>query len=257
MDLEYKEYIDFSKQLIEAEHILGNIMTLKSFGKFFMDKSKKWEPKYYPGFTLITPTYPEDLDNQEVYSKIISYTQQLFKKTNLHKVLEAPKTAYHLTLARLISDEDYINKIGSAGELVFLRQFSSFFRELSPILAIQMRLTGFSVLTDGVIVAIITAFDEEEYNKLVLFRKQIYSNPNLQALGIEQKQSFMGHINLGYIESDLCESEKRLLYDTIIKINMRLYLENLHFYVLQGEFRKFENDLSFNRHENWPVFKFS
>ena len=92
---------------------------------------------------------------------------------------------------------------------------------------------------------------------MVLFRRMIYQNPNLIALGIEQQYNFTAHITLGYFGAAAATIDRDHLAQQLIQLN-EWWLEHAaqDIEVYQAELRKFEDMTHYYREPDWPTVQF-
>lgn len=257
MEMNYRDYTRHADELLQDGIICKAVDKLEPLGKFVMKGIGCWEPVYYPGFTLITPACEEDHDNADIYRKLLTARELwLSRHVNLSKCIEAPDQALHMTVARLISGRDFETNRMELYEDSFLDRMKGLFEKLAISGRLRFEIKGVSVLPQGVIAAIVSPINEADYNCLQNFREFIYSDKVLQAFGVERKREFIGHISLFYVEKELDNMEKQILYDAVVNTNRQIFAKPMPFYISRAEVRRFNNFLRFDRGKNWPVFEF-
>jgi hypothetical protein len=257
MEMNYSEYAEFVNKLMQAEVIWQAVNDLKPLGKFVMTDTCGWEPFYYPGFTLITPTLEEDYCNADAYRILLEVKKKvLLKHINPAKGVEAPDQALHMTVARLISGKDFETNTTELYDNFFLSHMKELLSKLAVSGQLRFEIKGISVFPQGVIAAVVSPVNEADYNCLQNFRDFVYSDRTLQELGVERRRMFHGHISLFYIEKELDHMEKQILQDEIDNINKLFFEKPLPFHIKRAEVRRFNNFLSFDHVENGPVFEF-
>jgi len=256
MEKEFKEYINFIENSLTKESIREAANLAGTLGKFSITANGRWEPVYYPGYTLITPTFGDDAENEGSYKILSDIKESIAGKSDLSKLVIAPDNALHMTVARLISGKVFEKNILGTGENEFLNAMRQLFSKLAISGRLRFEIKGISVFPQGVIAAMISPVYEDDYNCLQYFRDYIYSDKTLKELGVERKRGFKGHITLFYIEKELSAIEKQKLSEVIIGINGRFFTEPLPFYIKRAEVRRFDNFFGFYRKENWAAFEF-
>lgn len=250
---EYKNYITDS---VKEETIKRNMSKIVPVGHFKIEDDATYKACHYPGYTLITPTFGDDNINSDTYNTLISAQKMISEIIPRQKCVKAPEEALHMTVARLISGEMYINNIQNIKETEVLDAFGKAFSGIGKLPVLDFEIKGISVLKQGVIAAMVTTEDENSYKALQLFRDAVYSDERLCAFGVERKRGFIGHITMLYIEKELFTEEKATIAETVSSINSEHFSKPVPFFVKRAELRKFGNYLSFYREKNWPAFSF-
>lgn len=224
--------------------------------RFQRSDSGEWKPVNYPGYTIITPTFEDDIDNIRTYTRLGDVQQILLQRLDLFKYAPAPITSFHLTIADLIAGRSYENHVFGTKEQILQQVLFSRIIPPTPLNPILMKVRGVSLFTMGAIVALVAAIDKSGYDRLISFRDSIYDNGLLRDFGVERKFKFTGHITLAYIEGMLSERDQNWLAETLIDINKRFFTNSLQFNIKRAEVRKFDNMLRYYRQEAWKVFNF-
>jgi hypothetical protein len=213
----------------------------------------------FPGYTLITPPAVEASENSAFYAQLQDYQQQLLKlSVDSDLIVPVPSTSFHLTLADLIWDSAYRDACEKNPE--FEQQLRSclaeIFQEYQQSIAsesqpIYWQVLGLIVMPRAVGVCLVPQ-DERCYEQIIKFRRTIYQNPQLIALGIEQHYHFTAHITLGYfgeISSDL----DRTNFGTMLsQLNQQWLLNSPKFLIDRVELRKFDDMTHYYRQSDWP-----
>lgn len=255
MEKGYEEYRTCVNNLLEEEKINGVLENVNCVGKFVLGEGNNWEPLEYQGYTFITPPLREDLNNIDSYQLIQTVKRELAKHINLDKAVEAPNNALHVTIARLISGEKYLSYIKEKNEKSFLEYFNKLFSKLIISGQLNFEIKGVTVFPNGIIAAVISPIEINDYTCLQSLRDYIYLDKRICMYGVERKRSFLGHITLFYIERDLEAIEKEIILSSITAINEKYFKNTVPFIIKRAEVRKFDNYLSFDREYDWPVFE--
>ena len=229
--------------------------------KFIPDAAGVRVPVPFPGYSVITPPAGEDLDNAALYTNLHECQQQLLQELNPGSIVPLPVDSFHLTVADLIWDSAFRDACSHNPEFEEqLRQrMADCFAASKPGLAggppIRWLVLGWIVMTRAVGVCLAPA-DENSYKQIVEFRRSIYQNPDLIALGIEQQYHFTAHITLGYF-GDIGPSLERASLCTLLSDLDEQWLDTpQELKVHRAELRKFDDMMSYNRGPDWPVLEF-
>ncbi|KPU43237.1 hypothetical protein OXPF_32510 [Oxobacter pfennigii] len=255
MEINFKEYARLMNTAVQAETIRNSAAALSRVGHFVKDKDGSFTPRFYSGFTLITPTCGDDAANRMPYETLIKAQADIEGKIPSGKFVAAPERALHMTLARLISGDLFEKSILGIKEQDVLNALDTLFRVLPSEKRLKFEIKGISLM-HGIVAAVLSASAEDDFHRLQGFRDAVYQNAALMDLGIERKRGFMGHITLLYIEDLFTGPEKVRLAEAIIEVNRTYFKEPLPFHIYRGEVRRFDNYLSFHREKNWPFFSF-
>jgi hypothetical protein len=255
MEMTYSDYIKYMEEHLTEKETRQSAAKVMPFGKFRMSGGR-WEPDYYPGFTLIAPVDKNDAGNVALYDVLVDAIGILTDCLDKSKALPAPATALHMTVARLVSDDIFKDRILNKCEKELLGAFIDVFRAYASYGPLTFVTTGILILPSGVIAASISPASEEDYRRLQQFRDHVYGDETLAGYGIERKRGFKGHITLFYIEGVLTPEEREELADCLTDLNRRYFSKPLPFTLTHAEVRQFESFLEFYRKDDWPVFRF-
>lgn len=257
MELSYQDYLKQVAHVLNEETNGKVASQVNTLGKFEKSAHGQWVPVSYEGFSLITPTFTDDSENADCYREIDHIRQEIREK-DFPQFVAVPVSAFHMTVARLISGEVFAKKIrnndGHENEL--LSVLIQVLSEINIDMPLKFEIKGFSLFPDGVIAAIVSPVTADDYRYLQAFRDHIYSDQVLADLGVERRRNFCGHISLYYIEQDLSGNEKAMLTEILQNINRRFFQSPLPYRITRAEVRKFENFLKFYRNDNWPIYRF-
>lgn len=257
MEKTYGEYNNLIESLLTMEKQGENIRALRPLGHFIKDGGGQWRPLFYPGYTLITPTFQSETVNIGTYCALGDIQQILLQKLNPLKVIPAPISAFHATVARLISGTDYENRMKNGGDNEFLNEIATALSDIPVLKPVRMTVRGLSVSYNGVIMALISPETEDDYHRLMNVRNYIYQNKLLQSLGVEPKRLFLGHVTLAYVEEIFGWDDQKDLMEILTALNARFFEAPLPFVISRAEVRQFDNYLNFTREKNWPTYRFA
>lgn len=254
MEMNYVDYLKHVENVLKKETIREFASQLKTLGKFQESSDGLWEPVPYSGYTLITPTFLDDLENVGFYRLFSDIREELFWNIPFPGIVWVPTITLHLTIGRLISGDVFASRIMNSREEEFLFALSQLFSQLSSSRSLKYEVKGLSVFPEGVIAAIVSPVTEDDYQRLQAFRDFLYTDEVLKDLGVERKRGFYGHVTLFYIEEELSEEDRRMLVEAITDINKRFLSTPLPFNLARAEVRKFDNFSEFYRQDHWPVY---
>ncbi|MEA5617880.1 DUF1868 domain-containing protein [Cronbergia sp. UHCC 0137] len=217
------------------------------------------EPAPFPGYTLITPPAEEDTPNSAFYTQLQSCQQSLLQlPVNNDLIVPVPSVSFHLTLADLIWDHAYLHACEENPK--FIEELNSCLREtfeqykqsrLQATQPIFWQMLGLIVMPRAIGVCLVPK-DERSYEEIIQFRRVIYQNPKLMALGIEQHYHLTAHITLGYF-GEISPELDRIKFSTMLsELNQQLPLNLPDFLIHQVQLRRFDNMVQYYRQPHCP-----
>ncbi|QOV23764.1 DUF1868 domain-containing protein [Anabaenopsis elenkinii] len=262
MDDNYQTYLNRVARMTLPEAYRSQIQHIQESAKFHLHSGFR-QATPFPGYSFITPPAEEDRKNSSFYTKLKSYQQELLQlPVNSDLIVPTPPTSFHLTLADLIWDSAYLHACeenpdfeqqlrSCCGEI--LQQYQqSITNATDPI---QWQMLGLIVMPRALGVCLVP-HDQPSYEQIIQFRRQIYQNPKLMALGIEQHYHLTAHVTLGYfgdIPSDLDRSN----FTTMLSDLNQQWLESSpEFSIHSVELRKFDDMTHYYRQADWPSLNF-
>lgn len=230
-----------------------------------IQKSAKFEdgqPVTFPGYTIMTPPFAEDEENQGFYNLIEASQEQLVTEMGSQLVVTVPPASYHLTVADLIWDSNYLARIKENADYeTNLRKevdnsFQEYKRFQTSEITIEFQLLGATIFPRGLVICMV-AKTETDYQEITKMRQHIYQNRALIALGVQQQYLFTPHITLGYFGEIPPDFERDRLLTTLGKINEQwIDKETPAFKVRRVQLRKFDNMMDYYRESDWPEIVF-
>lgn len=214
----------------------------------------------FPGYTIITPPGEEDPENIHCYKTMLECQQELLQQVEPGLIVPLPPDSLHITLADLIWDTSYRD---AAQNPNFEKQlqgtveqiFQQYQTEISRGQPIRWQVLGLIVMTRAIAVCLAPR-DEFSYETIVNFRRSLYQNPGLIALGIEQQYHLTAHVTLGYFGDIPHTLHRYQLSTTFYDLNKRWQDTPQEFLIERVELRKFDDMTRYYREDNWPVLKF-
>jgi len=214
----------------------------------------------FPGYTVSTPT-AEESENTAFYTNLNLCQEQLLQlPLDFGLIVPVPPASFHFTLADLIWDSayHYANENSKFEEQLryaiaeIFQQYRSISTQTNPI---RWQMLGLIVMPRAIGVCLVPK-DEGSYEQILKFRRTIYQNPSLTALGIEQHYHFTAHITLGYF-GDISPNLDRDHFSTIVsELNEQWLDRSPELQIHRAELRKFDDMTRYYREADWPVVDF-
>ena len=237
----------------------SQVQHIQESSKFQRDAAGLRQAVPFPGYTLITPPAVEATENSAFYAQLQSYQQQLLQlSANSDLIVPVPDTSFHLTLADLIWDSAYRDayeknpkfeqELRSCIAEIFQDYQKSITDDNQPI---HWQVLGLIVMPRAIGVCLVPQA-ERCYEQVIKFRRTVYQNPQLIALGIEQHYHFTAHITLGYFGEIPPELDRTSFSTKLTELNQQWPLNSPDFLVDRVELRKFDDMTSYYRQTDWP-----
>ncbi len=263
MDDNYQTYLNRVARLTLPEAYGTQVQHIQESAKFHLDSGLR-QATPFPGYTLITPPAKEDSQNSAVYGHLQTYQQQLLQLPINHDlIVPVPPTSFHLTLADLIWDHAYIHaceknpnfsqELVSCLEEIFKQYQQSMTNPPEPI---QWQILGLVLMPRAIGVCLLPE-NLHSYEAVIKFRRRIYQNSQLMALGIEQHYHFTAHITLGYFGEISPDLDRTKLSTMLCELNQEWLLKPVKLSIHQAELRQFDNMTNYYRQPDWPSLNFA
>ncbi|MCC5638989.1 DUF1868 domain-containing protein [Nostoc sp. CHAB 5844] len=262
MDDNYQTYLNRVARMMLPEAYKSQVQHIQESSKF-QPHSGTRQAAPFPGYTLITPTAAEASENSAFYDKLATYQQQLLQLPINHDlIVPVPPASFHLTLADLIWDDAYLDaceknpkfeqELRSCCAEIFQQYQQSITPGTNPI---YWQMLGLIVMPRALGVCLVSK-DERCYEQIIQFRRTIYQNPKLIALGIEQHYHLTAHITLGYFGEISPDLDRNKLSDMLSELNQQWLEDSPEFLVNRVELRKFDDMTRYYREPDWPSLDF-
>jgi hypothetical protein len=217
----------------------------------------------FPGYTLITPPAAEDTQNAAFYAKLEAYQQELVQlPISSDLIVPVPPASFHLTLADLIWDHAFIDACekNPQFEVELISCLTETLQQYQQSLTngaapIQWQMLGLILMPRAVAVCLVPQ-DERCYEEIIKFRRRIYQNSQLIALGVEQHYHFMAHITLGYFGEVSPELDRTNFSNQLSQLNQQWLMNLPEFSIHRVELRKFDDMTRYYRQPDWPSCNF-
>ncbi|MDB9306883.1 DUF1868 domain-containing protein [Nodularia spumigena] len=262
MDDNYQTYLNRVARMTLPEAYRSQIQHIQESAKFRLHSGSR-QAAPFPGYSLITPPAQAEAKNSTFYTKLQSYQQELLQlPVDSDLIVSVPPVSFHLTLADLIWDSAYLHACEKDPEFdqqlrsccaEILQQYQeSMTNATNPI---QWQMLGLIVMPRSVGVCLVPQ-DERSYEQIIQFRRTIYQNPQLMALGIEQHYDFTAHVTLGYF-GKVSPGLDRTNFSTMLsELNQQWLLNSPEFLIHRVELRKFDDMTHYYREPDWPSLNF-
>jgi hypothetical protein len=229
-----------------------------------IQKSAKFSngnPVKFPGYSIITPPWEEETNNQEFYEQLKSSQTKLSQNLDSRLFIPIPPSSFHITIADLIWEQSYLNSVSENPnfDAQLIAEIKLIFQNYQDSLrcgnSLELELLGLSIFPRAI--AVCLAPTETSYQKIVDLRREIYQNEGIIKLGIEQQYNFVAHVTLGYFGEINENLNLENIQNILTSINDR-WLENHPpiFKIHQVQLRKFEDMMSYQRQPDWAVINF-
>jgi hypothetical protein len=249
----YQEYINRVVPLTLPTTHEGQLNHIQKSAKF-----ADGEPVAFPGYTIMTPPFGEDKDNQAFYESIQNCQAQLAQELDSELLITVPPESFHLTIADLVWNGNYLAgvKENPDFEAILKQEVQNTFdkyQELRTVnQSIELQLLGLTIFPRALAICLV-AKGESDYVHLTEIRQGVYQNRPLIALGVQQQYSFIAHVTLGYFDKVNPKSDRDRLLATITKINEQWIDKDIPIFKIQRvQLRKFDNMVNYYREADWP-----
>lgn len=254
----YQDYVNRVAKLTLTDAYKSQLEHIQESPKFKWE-NQTWVANPFPGYTVITPPMEDDPENRIFYQNLVNCQKRLIDQIDSNLIIPVPPESFHLTLADLLWDSAYRDAIQDPTFEEQLRarvteSFSSCQKSPQPV---RWMVLGLMIRTRAIGV-LLAPTDENAYEYAMEFRRCVYQNPGIIALGIEQQYNFTAHITLGYFSSATQDFHRDDLPELFSQINMEwLDTPQSSLWVQRVELRKFDDMTRYYRESHWPVFEFS
>ena len=262
MDDNYQTYLNRVARMTLPETYSSQVQHIQQSPKFQKRPEGGRQAVPFPGYTVITPPAQEEKSQNLAFYKNLNVCQQQLNQLPLESglIVPLPPASFHVTLADLIWDSAYRYANENSEFEVQLRYaiaqiFGQCQQSTTQTNPIRWQMLGLTVMPRAVGVCLVPK-DETSYEQILKFRRAIYQNPSLTALGIEQHYHFTAHITLGYFGDISPNLDRDRFASTLSELNQQ-WLENLpELWIHRAELRKFDDMTHFYREPEWPVVEF-
>ncbi len=262
MDETYQTYLNRVARLTLPATYISQLQHIQESPKFKLlpDGSRQAVP--FPGYTLSTPPWGEDSENSGFYAPLQELQQRLVQQLDPGLIVLVPPDSFHLTLADLIWESAYRDRARENPEFdrqlqerigESIEQYQQAFSNGTPIC---WQLLGIVIRPRAIEVGLAPE-NEDAYKRMLEFRRAIYQNRGLIALGVQQQYNFTAHVTLGYFGEISPNLDRDRLADTLSELSQQaLKEEGVPLCAQRVELRKFDDMMRYYRQPEWPVLEF-
>jgi hypothetical protein len=263
LDDNYQTYLNRVARLTLPEAYRSQVQHIQESYKFQPVSGGSRQAAPFPGYTLITPSAAEDLENSGFYKQLEAYQQELLQiPINHDLIVPVPAASFHVTVADLIWDSayrdaceqnpDFDQNLRSCVAEILQQYQESLTPGNEPI---SWQMLGLMIMPRAVAVCLVPK-DERCYEQIIKFRRTVYQSPKLIGLGIEQHYHLTAHVTLGYFGEISADLDRTKLSDTLSQLNQSWLLNAPEFVISRVELRKFDDMTRYYRQPDWPSLNF-
>lgn len=262
MDDTYATYINRVARLTLPTTYQSQLQHIQESPKFERLPDGSSKAVNFPGYTVVTPTWEDESDNGAFYENLQDVQQTLLQELDPGLMIALPPDSFHLTLADLIWENTYRDAERENPEFdkQLQEQMGESFQKYQRLFAkgnpVCWQLLGLMVRPRAIGVCLAPK-DENSYQRILEFRRSIYQNSGLIALGVEQQYHFTAHITLGYFGEISLPLDRDRISHRLSELNEGfLDKEATSFWIKRAELRKFDSMVHYYREPDWPVVEF-
>lgn len=262
MDDIYQVYVNRVARMTLPEVYKSQVQHIQPSPKFQQQPDGAFQATSFPGYSVITPPWADESNNEEFYQQLKGFQHQLIQKLSPELFVALPPDSFHMTIADLIWDSAYRHANENPEFQEQLRdRIRQIFRHCQPqnsVEPIYWHVMGLVIMPRAVAVCL-TPKTEEAYEHIVKLRRAIYQDSGLIALGIEQQYHLTAHITLGYFGNVSNEVDREALGQQLDELNQHWLTLDLprDLLIQRVELRKFDDMMVYYREPDWPVLDFS
>ncbi|ACB51022.1 unknown [Crocosphaera subtropica ATCC 51142] len=256
MDETYQIYVNRVASLTLPTTYQNQLKNIQKSPKF-----QERQPVPFPGYTVLTPPYQDDLINESFYHQLTLIQQQLIKKIEPNFLIPVPPESFHLTLADLIWEGNYRNAVKGDQDFdtKLKKAIADSFKAYQELDLkkgrCQWQIIGLLVFPRALVVGLVPC-NELSYDKIFHLRRSLYQNQELIKLGVEQQYHFTAHITLGYFDEIPDNLEKSSLESVILSFNDQWIEKDPQILNIETvELRRFENMTQFLSNQSNPKLR--
>jgi hypothetical protein len=255
MDDNYHSYLNRVAKLTLPDTYASQISTLQESPKFSLQGQQR-VPVSFPGYSIITPTANQDAANSNFYQNLQHCQEQIAKQVAPDMLALVTPDSFHMTVADLVWDNSYhaLADHDPSFEDNLRNQIAAGIAgyQSTGTQPVRWQVMGLMLRPRAISVSLVPA-DEESYDRVLAFRRSVYQNPGLMALGVEQQYHFTAHITIAYFGNVQQEFDQQAFSHLLQDLNMQWIESPPELSLSRVELRKFTDMNSYGREENWPV----
>lgn len=259
MDNLYRDYVNRVVRMTLPEQHQIQAKNIQPSAKFRLDESGAMEALPFPGYTVITPPWQDETENDEVYQGVQHFAKTMSDRLPVGLMAAVPPSSYHVTLADLIWADNYLAAREAADYDSKLRDridesFNMYEACRGNPSPCEWQILGLLTMPRAIALCLAPT-SEDAYSRIIRFRRAIYQNSSLMPLGIEQQYHYTAHITLGYFTHQANAVDKAELAQTLGELH-QLWLESdipKNLRICRAELRRFETMTAYSRQSDWPA----
>jgi hypothetical protein len=257
MDDNYHSYLNRVAKSALPDTYASQVTNLQESPKFLLQDQQR-VPASFPGYSIITPTADSDATNRGLYENLQNCQQQLTKNMPPDFVALVSPDSFHLTVADLVWDNSYraLADADPAFEGNLQQQIAAGITAYQGTdeAPVHWQIMGLMLRPRAIAVSLVPS-NEESYDRITDFRRSVYQNPGLMALGVEQQYHFTAHITIAYFGSIQQGFDQQAFCNLLQDMNMQWVEAPQEMQISQLELRKFTDMNNYQREEQWPTVK--
>jgi hypothetical protein len=255
MDDNYHSYLNRVAKMTLPDTYTSQVNTLQESPKFSLQGGQR-TPVSFPGYSIITPTANQDAANSSLYENLQQCQAQIAKQVAPDLIALVSPDSFHMTVADLVWDNSYraLADHDPAFEGNLRQQISAGIAgyQATGTEPVCWQVMGLMLRPRAISISLVPA-DEESYNRVLAFRRSVYQNPGLMALGVEQQYHFTGHITIAYFGNIQQDFDRQGFVHLLQDLNLQWIESPPEIKFSRVELRKFTDMNKYQREENWPV----
>jgi hypothetical protein len=255
MDDNYHSYLNRVAKLTLPDTYATQVNTLQESPKFALQGQQR-VPVSFPGYSIITPTANQDAANNSLYQNLQQCQAQIQKQVAPDFIALVAPDSFHMTVADLVWDNSYhaLADHDPDFEANLRQQIAEGIAgyQSTNTQPVRWQVMGLMLRPRAISVSLVPA-DEESYDRVLAFRRSVYQNPGLMALGVEQQYHFTAHITIAYFGNVQQEFDHKAFSHLLQDLNMQWIESPPEINFSRVELRKFTDMNHYQREENWPV----
>ncbi len=257
LDESYQTYVNRVARLTLPSAYASQLQNIQVSPKYLGKEAVS-----FPGYSIISPPWREDSENEEFYQNLQTTQSDLSSELPEDLIIPVPPKSLHITLADLIWNDDYQDAVQKNPnfEQQLCDRVSHSFGQCQPTLKqgkpLHWQVLGL-ILRPRAIGVCLVPKSESDYQRTSLLRRCIYQNPDLIGLGIEQQYHFTAHITLGYFGAIPTDLKREQIVNTLDTFNQQwLETQPQVLSIHRAELRKFDDMTSYYRQPEFPLLEF-
>lgn len=261
MDDTFQIYVNRVARLTLPESYRTQLQHIQTSPKYRIAEGGAAGPLPFPGYSIVTPPWIDDVDNGDFYEQVRDLQQQLLQALPPGLLIPVPAESFHVTLADLFWDSAYRDANRDPGFEPQLRdRIAQIFEEYAAqhlvTRSVYWQVLGLAVRARAISVCLAPK-DEAAYEQVVTMRRAIFQNSALMGLGMEQQYHLTAHITLGYFGEIPGDLDREAVSEDLnqLSLNWLGRQGNHSVWVHHAELRKFDDMTHYYREPDWATLE--